>query len=745
MNEPEPPPSPSPIPVPSYHLFHRHKVQCILDGQLSIFDYNLQNALVFSQGSWSLIHKDLLHAGVHPASIQALEDGPCREIINAFRIRRELIHYKKVCLHLFDEAKKIERELKQVMAFFFWDDSGVWSNGRGHDHDHDHDHGDDDKDQKKHKRRVGSRAHLEAICALAPSDLKSISPMDLPAVQSAMHHHRNSETCQLIHRKILHVVAAGAWTFNKGVSIAIYDARNVAKAICMSPRHPDGEKNGERPERLVNLPGSMNVAAALDKENLSGQGLQKSDGTECESQGAKGSRAMQRILDKVRDDLHWPAEAMHFLSLSIAARGGFKALAIVEELQHYNACISAVPGRLKEVLELHKDSHSDLVDLVSECGLDDRNVAEDLLSGAVPRLGKIHNLNGMLKACGENAKWVAVIASLCSDTNTCEATPTSTVTENDVHDGNGYTVEQSQLFVAGDDARSNNTCLFVPKGFQLGNFIALSRDLLDKVLLPTMNIAIASESWPPRLGSLRTRVIAYEEIAVKSLPPRRKPLHVCNGCKGHFDSTLWIRQNLCYVCEGVKRNNVDLTQCLFEDCKFRDKAFCPHFKRCFVCDSPHSCEKLCRLSRGDGEAATALVETIQPRLLLLDFDRTLASTRSGASPLPKKGHPHSIDGDLKVAVTAQKAYGSSHVVTRNSHKSHIEEFLVMHGLEELAKNVHVVPKKKTKGSFIKETFFSEGPQTSIFIDDDIRELVKDPWLKNCDHIHRLLFVRAFLK
>ena len=72
--------------------------------------------------------------------------------------------------------------------------------------------------------------------------------------------------------------------------------------------------------------------------------------------------------------------------------------------------------------------------------------------------------------------------------------------------------------------------------------------------------------------------------------------------------------------------------------------------------------------------------------------------------------------------------------------------------------LHVVPKKMTKGSFIRETFFVEDNKdglgldseaeketlASIFIDDDIRELVlvKDTWFE--EQIHRLLFVSAFL-
>lgn len=90
-----------------------------------------------------------------------------------------------------------------------------------------------------------------------------------------------------------------------------------------------------------------------------------------------------------------------------------------------------------------------------------------------------------------------------------------------------------------------------------------------------------------------------------------------------------------------------------------------------------------------------------------------------------------------------------HVVTRNSHKEDIEVFLAANGLPDV--KVNVCPKKVTKGSFIKASFFevSElggspelGSCAALFVDDDIRELIADPWLRENGLIHRLLFCRA---
>ncbi len=711
-------------PPPSI-IFDRDNIKLLRDGDLSIFDYSLKNALLFSQGDWSLIRRDLSHAGVDDECIQSLEDGPCAELIRAFRIRREILNYKKVTLHLYEESRKIERDLRQTMAFFFWDDLG--------------------------NRIEGSEAHLRALCSLAPSDLdEDISPLEIDAVKNAMQKHVDGEHCNVIDRKIMYVLATGAMSYNKGVTLAMHDARNITKAICMSPRHPQGAKNGERPVKLRTLPQSMFVDQAVRKaarENPSesrGQRKErikkKEEETSRKSEAnhdkiadftgkgdgnpTMGITAFENILKKVNKDLSWPSEAVEFLSLSIAARGGFKALAIVEELKNYNDHVSNLPIRLTKVLRQYSETHSKFVQTINACPSDVHNDKQNNLSAAAQRVGTIHNLRGLLRVTRENAKWVSILASLTGENHE----------------------KTSRLFVASDDAAVHSTCMFLPKEFQLGAFIKYTRNLLDEMMIPTMLHAITRESWPPSIGTRRTRVLGSSTIQDAKVGKHK--LQRCSHCQGYF-SSIWIRHHLCAICERTIRNESDCKTCLF-NCNLHQEAFCRHFKRCFVCDAPHTCE-VCQLSCGNGEVSISMVETLRPTFLLLDFDRTLCSTKSGASPLPKwrtdratkgQAHAHSIDTDLKLAVLAQQAHGSSYIVTRNSHKADIEEFLKMHGLEKLC--VHVVPKKYPKGKFIQETFFSESPEdtTCIFIDDDIRELVKDPWLRDSKQVHRLLFVRG---
>ena len=54
---------------------------------------------------------------------------------------------------------------------------------------------------------------------------------------------------------------------------------------------------------------------------------------------------------------------------------------------------------------------------------------------------------------------------------------------------------------------------------------------------------------------------------------------------------------------------------------------------------------------------------------------------------------------------AAASHTSAHVVTRNSHQAEITEFLRTQGLPNIT--VRVVPKKMSKGEFLKRTFFDQ--------------------------------------
>ena len=728
--------------------------RCYKEGNqndLTILDYSPDNALLFSQGTWSLIQRDLRLVGLVEDDIVALEDGPCRPIVKAFAVRRELVNYKKICLHLFEEAMRVEQELQQVMSYSFVRDT---------------------IDDQKGGILVQLQSLLLSTCLLESKHVEI---------------HRKSS---LLQQKRWFLASCRALNRHKGVTRALHDARDMAKAICLSPRHPRDALT-RRPAKLKNMPSSMYVAQACDtaeRQNPLGRrgtervkeqthaveistGIDERENT-CHKESIiniPGKQKLNMILDHVRSQLGWSDNAVEYLRKSIEARGGYKALAIEHELETYCQYLSELPKRLDENIKRYENAKNALTqeifgtlnipDVDDEIPLEylsdihlDINTLGDKLSAVTQTDSQINVLKGALKACRENLKWVSTLSERAGNNSTST-----------------YDDTLSRLFVVSDDVNKLDACAFVPRDFQLGTILKSSRDILDSVLLPAMQRSIAEQGWPPTKSSQRTRVCLFslprtDDISTSIKGVKRKYLK-CTDCEGYFNK-IWMRNDLCKICETVKRQSNSMKQCIFEKCKGRQKYFCPHASRCFVCDAPHSCPEYCRLTRGDGEVVATLVETIQPKLLLLDFDRTLCSTKSGASPLPHQWNQiavvetknkkkknsdfrHSIDIELKNAIFAQQVCGSTHVVTRNSHKLEIEEFLRQNNLSELAKNVHIVPKKMTKGEFIKDLFGSQlvktetqSHPTCIFIDDDIKELMSDEWLRNHDLIHRVLFVRA---
>ena len=90
----------------------------------------------------------------------------------------------------------------------------------------------------------------------------------------------------------------------------------------------------------------------------------------------RGHAALQNLLHSVQTTLSWPPPAVQFLSRSIIARGGFKALAIVEELKHYDDHLSRLPAELEKVLKEYERAQSDTVRRLSERTEEEAEVEE---------------------------------------------------------------------------------------------------------------------------------------------------------------------------------------------------------------------------------------------------------------------------------------------------------------------------------------------------------------------------------
>jgi len=297
-------------------------------------------------------------------------------------------------------------------------------------------------------------------------------------------------------------------------------------------------------------------------------------------------------------------------------------------------------------------------------------------------------LKGMVAVIHETLKWLRPIASM--------------------HGGD------SRLFVSG----ARGATAFVPKDFA---------DLLG----------------PYRAVVAKHRGVMLAELADTGWPASTRPateilhLHRCKRCDGQH-AKLWLHRQLCFTCEETSRQE---GRCPYgKNCGTR--TFCPHGRCCVVCEG-WSCEA-CHLLRGDSEDVWHLVGQLRPVVIFMDFDRTLATTKSGTSPLQGS---HSVDPELAAVCSS---HDHVQIVTRSSQKEDIETFLAQ-------KAVHVAKVrslrregKQKKSEVILEVLSqvdsSNGGSAGVglFIDDDIKELT-DPGMQglvDAGRLERFLLVRG---
>jgi len=268
-----------------------------------------------------------------------------------------------------------------------------------------------------------------------------------------------------------------------------------------------------------------------------------------------------------------------------------------------------------------------------------------------------------------------------------------------------------RLFVSG----SRGAAAFVPRGFP--DFLKPYRAVVARHRGAMLEEFVGT-SWPR---------------AARPNPHEETHLHACRRCARQY-TKLWLHRELCFACEQDMRSE---GCCPFSE-RCGRRSFCPHERRCVVCEQ-WSCEQ-CNLLRGDGEDAWQLVGQLRPAAVFLDFDRTLCTTKAGASPLQGQ---HSVDPDLAAVC---RGYGHVQIVTRNSRQEDIEAFLKEKDVPVC--RVHSVKRMgaKSKAEIILKEMEALGSNggVGVFVDDDVRELTEPSLapLVEEGRLRRLLFVRA---
>ena len=485
----------------------------------------------------------------------------------------------------------------------------------------------------------------------------------------------------------------------KGALGVMSDLRQFVKTVCCVSRHPAKAT----PEYLAGLPRSLKHlrkyvrcagdTVASQRGHTTVDEVHEADGDDDGADLHRGEESGAAHLARAMDGfahLGWPPRIVSFVRKSLVAKGAVKALwmhsELIRGLRHLETYLRLLRGCVTEL-----EAAPNLVDALSASRLEgvhggDASSILQRVSRACRVRKELNQLYGAMEALGDQTTWLRRIAD----------------------------VPAERLFVAGDSDLRASTSMFIPSGFRVGDLFARQRAVCDGEF-PRMMDVLRHEGWPThllgRLGAEKRTETNFKETT-------------CRVCARGF-SSLWVHRFICVACEINER--FELGRCPYrESCA---SPFCPHANRCFVCDS-WSCGE-CRLIRGDGEECLALAQQIEPDLTYLDWDRTVCTTRSGASPL--KG-THAVDPDL-LSMICSRPKGSVHIVTRNSYRDDIKTFMARAGLPDDIP-VHTVKKHQSKAEVILEG--NEG--TILFVDDSVAEHMDERLMRS--GVFRVLFGRA---
>ena len=665
-------------------------VQCSRLPGCNIMDATPANITDYCCGSFSLVRRDLeatLTAG-RAAEVLALLTR--LRVPEAFESRLEMVCLKKVSLFLHLQGSSLERQLAQLATFW---------------------HGEHEQDPGcpsiwRHSARLTDLSDARMQCS--------------------------------------------------GACAATADARTLGKLICSMPRHPE-----KLPKAfLCELPHSLHAWRTV-KQAAVATGLPNL--ATMEEMHTEPSPSWHRTVQEALEEQQWPPSVTAVVSAVLLCRGADKALRMRDMLLRGRLAMEATVMWAERVLAaldsaptpeevarslaraaplrtgdddaedvreaiakatLHSDADEDCDGgLGGDRGAEDRGCEEDsvgkvggggsaakpskaltpekaAVAAAMKRHRHANLVRGALPVLRVVAGWLRVIEESSErGASSCGA---------------------ARLFVAadsrGDEPRGAQPAICTPASAESAQLFAAFRAVEGRYR-PQMQAAIRTDGWPAHIAERRG--------VLRDVAPDNKQ---CTSCKGHF-SALWCHRGVCCECEAAVRSQ---RRCPF-NAACSAAWFCPHANRCVVCDA-HSCEQ-CRLERGAAEAVADAAARVAPARIAIDFDRTLATTRSGAKPVFGK---HGCDEDLLALLWERR--GACLILTRNGHTNAIRDFLAAHGAPPDVEIRHA-KKGQPKGELCREGL-CEG-DVALLVDDSIAELVH-PSAAEHPAVHRVLFVRGLL-
>ena len=709
-----------------------------VDGECPL-DVTRKNILNFAQGSFSLVEADLRATLPADLAVAVTEALVTEGLAEAFDLRKNLVSLKKVLLHCWHAADPLEHELRRMATF--WRDDMNFENGF----------------VRVERYREVCVAHMRC----------------------------------------------------KGASHAAYDGRVLTKQICCVPRHPDAP----RPARLKEMPASLTTrswlrqardalreisrsgdddvffrassddvssgrlksfpreeASSFEKMRVTSRDEAKTKTVvsteeepreeECEEEKKTPARAaLDAFLASVArrtNDVHgFPLPAhfvASFLERVLIARGGAKALAILDETRSYAAHLEETALEFDDVSALLEkqtrsvesvlrddigarvddETYSRVGEEEEEGGKKDttrtsrvtrfrtRGVDYDETAVLSLRSANVHDrLRGLLRGCAPatfDLAWAV---------------------------GTILKHPSRRLFAAGDHGGAD----FFPAEFKIGTLIAQHRATVAKwrpvmfaeleAMVPGASAGVL-ENFFENSGTLPVTKgppeKATDEHQNKTWPPDTaitpalaylRGKQACGACGGVFGG-LWVQSGTCFRCDAVARNAGVCPKSVprfgsgsgsRDDKEGNGKkrstcpvsAWCPHRRRCMACEALFFSEcASCGVTRGDGEDVAALVESFDMLCVFLDFDRTLCATKQGASPVRRTTERKEAEASLPfpyaefdaALMSVATSHRETHVVTRNRHVDDIAAFLAHHGVRDAKRKVHNVARGESKAGAI---------------------------------------------
>ena len=284
-------------------------------GGLSVLDATAENMHNFAQGSFELVVKDLEafcweEHGLEGAAGVAAVRSACEAVgvLDAFAVRRELINYKKVCLHMLLRIQGTERRLARLTTFYFRVHGALIQEGGG---------------LYVHHESYTELANALQRCRgllLAVRDGRDLA---------------KSICC--VPRAPCYSAASVPRLSGLPNSLAVAKAARDADLFLSHGEAAVNEGSGSPAH-----PASVSWCAASRTEGQEAQEM---------SAGASAAFATLELVERsIREALGWHPDVSAFVRASLIARGAAKSLAIVAELRRAVLGMQALLPRLESLL-----------------------------------------------------------------------------------------------------------------------------------------------------------------------------------------------------------------------------------------------------------------------------------------------------------------------------------------------------------------------------------------------------------